>query len=188
MKRRLWTSIFANTAGPRLRCFLSTAIRPILGLALMIAAPAWAQVVCVATPEECVEAQKQLCKNEPAPANLFVAHSVRLSGAFLDSTGARLDFDSIKPGYQTIIQIKNAESGEIIFAVPLRKNGEFEFESVPAGSYRLIAVWMHNGKFQRLPLANQPSRMECKDETECRVIAAISFHGTDNMIDSCPPK
>jgi hypothetical protein len=47
---------------------------------------------------------------------------------------------------------------------------------------------MHDGKFARLPLADQPTQMACKEEKECHIVATIRFHGTDNPIDLCPPR
>ncbi len=129
-----------------------------------------------------------ICKAEKAPANLFVAHSVRLTGTFFDPTGAPIDFDSIKPDHQTIVQIKSPASGEVLFAVPLRTNGEFEFELVPEGNYRLILVWMKDGKFERLPLTDQPKEIRCSDLKECRITSTITFHGSDNPLDYCAPK
>jgi hypothetical protein len=167
---------------------LSAAIQRGLAFAIFVAAPTLAQTVCLGTPAECREAQKRLCKEEPAPANLFVAHTVRLTGMFLDPTGAPIDFDSIKPDHQTVVQIKSVSTGAILLAVPLRSNGEFEFESVPEGSYRLILVWIKDGNFERLPLADQPKETRCSDLKECRISSTITFHGTDNPIDLCPPK
>jgi len=171
-----------------LRCFLSGGFQLGLAFAILVGASAPAQTVCLGSPAECREAQVRLCKEEPAPANLLVACPVQLTGTLIDSTGAIVEFDNVKSDHQTIVQIRNAESGEIIFAVPLRKTGEFKFDLVPAGSYRLIAVWMHDGKFARLPLADQPTQMACKEEKECHIVATIRFHGTDNPIDLCPPR
>jgi hypothetical protein len=158
--------------------------------AAVLSAPtiALGQTVCLGTDAECRAAQKQLCKDEPAPANLSVAHPVRRSGTFFDPTGAPIDFDAVKPDHRTIVQIKSPVSGEILFAVPLRPNGDFEFELVPQGNYRLILVWMKDGKFTRLPLADQPKEIRCSDMKQCRISSVISFHGTDNPIDFCPPK
>jgi hypothetical protein len=148
-----------------------------------------AQWVCIGkngAPCTQDDVNETVCKPEKAPANLSIAFPVRLTGRLIDATGAQVDFD--RPGYQTIIQIRKPESGEVIFAVPLRNNGEFEFELVPAASYRLIAVWMHDGNFGRLPLADQPEQLSCTEQKECKLVATIRIHGTDNPIDSCPPK
>jgi hypothetical protein len=155
---------------------------------LIFTVPMFCQTVCLGTAAECKEVQMQLCVEESAPTNLFVTHSVRLIGTFSDPTGAPIDFDEIKPDHQTIVQIRSLASGEVLFAVPLRPNGEFEFELVPEGSYRLILVWMKDGKFQRLPLADQPKEIRCSDMKECRINSKITFHSTDNPIDTCPPK
>jgi hypothetical protein len=134
------------------------------------------------------DVDEMVCKPEPAPANLSVAHQVRLTGTLLDPTGSPIDFDAVVPDHHTIVQIRDVNSGQVLFAVPLRANGGFEFEFVPAGEYRLIAVWMKDGRLRRLPLADQPKEIRCSDTKECRISAVITFHGTDNPIDSCPPK
>lgn len=99
-----------------------------------------------------------------------------------------LDFDSVKPGYHTIAQIRSMESGEIMFAVPFRANGQFEFEQIPAGAYRLILEWVKEGRCHRLALADQPKELRCVDSKESRISSAITFHGTDNLVGLCPQK
>jgi hypothetical protein len=140
------------------------------------------------TKSESKQLQDHICREEPAPTNLFVAHPVRFTGTFYDQTGAPIDFDSLEAGSHTIVQIRRRTSGEVLFAVPLHSNGEFDFESVPEGEYRLILVWLKNGKFRRLPLADQPKEIRCQDLNECRIRSTITFHGTDDPIDFCPPK
>ena len=156
---------------------------------------AYAQTVCMNAAEhrpctevEAKEMQDKICHDESAPANLFVAHPVLLTGRFLDPSGAPINFDAIKHSHQTIVQIKHPVSAVILFAVPLRPSGEFEFESVREGNYRLILVWMKDGGFKRLPLSDQPKEIRCSDLRECRISSVITFHGSDNPIDSCPPK
>ncbi len=179
-----------------LRCFLGkgNSMKRLL-LIVLIAAfmkpeALLSQWVCMGNDgEPCTDAEvfEMVCKPEKASANLSVAHPVRLVGTFLDPTGAPLNFDVLRPDHRTIVQIKSLASDQILYAVPLRANGEFEFESVPAGDYRLI-VWMKDGKFNRLPLADQPKGLYCSDPKECRIRATITFHGTDNPVDWCPPK
>jgi hypothetical protein len=134
------------------------------------------------------DVDEMICQPERAPANLSVAYQVRLTGTLFDPTGAPINFDAVRPDHHSIVQIKDVKSGQVLFAVPLRPNGEFEFESVPSGEYRLIVVWMKDGKFSRLPLADQPKALICSDPKECRVSTIITFHGTDNPTDACPPK
>ena len=194
-------SIFriSKQRGIWLRCFLETRMMatilqiPVLAILGCVSVGVLGQTVCISDGHPCTseESRKMLlaqCEAEEAPANLFVAHPVRLSGTFFDASGAPIDFDSIKPDYRTIVQIKSPETGAILFAVPLRQNGEFEFESVPEGSFRLILVWMKNGKFERLPTADQPKEIRCSDLKECKIKSTITFHGSDNPIDYCAPK
>ncbi len=140
------------------------------------------------TESEARQMQDQICREEPAPANLFIAHPIRFTGTFFDQTGAPIDFDSLEAGSHTIVQIRRLTTGEVLFAVPLRSNGEFEFKSVPEGEYRLILVWMRNDKFTRLPLMDQPKEIRCPDLNECRIRSTITLHGTDDPINFCPPK
>jgi hypothetical protein len=151
----------------------------------------YSQWVCIGengAPCTAADVDEMACKPEKAPANLSVTFQVRLVGTFLDPTGAPLNFDAVRPDRHSIVQIKDPESGQILYAVPLRANGEFHFEVVPVGKYRLIVVWMKDGKFSRLPFADQPKELVCTDPRECKISATISFHGTDNPVDSCPPK
>jgi hypothetical protein len=178
-----------------LRCFLGGCFQKGLALAALAAMTAGAQTVCAnsadhrpCTDSEAKEMQTKICRDEPTPANLFVSHPIRLAGAFFDPTGAPINFDSIKPGHRTIAQIRDVATGAVLYAVPVHANGEFAFDSIPEGSYRLIIVWMSDGRFERLPLADQPKEMRCVDLKECRISSTITFHGTDNPIDFCPPK
>ncbi|HEU5351217.1 MAG TPA: hypothetical protein VFU55_06440 [Terracidiphilus sp.] len=179
-----------QAAGPRLRCFFGCAV---LICAFSTGTFACGQVDCVqnhrpCTTSESKQMQNKICLDELAPANLFVSHSVRLRGTFFDPSGAPLNFDSVKPDHHTIVQIKSIATGAILYAVPLHSDGEFEFQSVPEDKYRLILVWMKNGRFKRLPLVDQPSELQCAGFKECRITSTIKFHGSDNPIDSCPPK
>ena len=160
-------------------------------VALAIPSIMYSQWICIGKDgKPCTdkEVYEMVCQPENSPANLSVAQQVRLIGTFLDPTGAPLNFDAVRPDHHAIVQIRDVKSGQILYAVPLRASGEFEFESVPAGEYRLIIVWMKDGKFSRLPLADQPKAMLCSNSKECRISMTISFHGTDNPIDWCPPK
>lgn len=180
-----------------LRCFLesrtlrsSTLFVALIG-GFIVPHALRSQAICVGkNGKPCTDAEfkENVCNREKAPTNLFVGHRVRLSGTFSDPTGAPIAFDKLKPDYQTIVQIKSSVSGQILFAVPLSANGAFEFESVPAENYRLILVWMKDGVFHRLPLADQPKEIRCSDADECKSSSVITFHGTDNLVDFCPPK
>jgi hypothetical protein len=140
------------------------------------------------TESESKEMQDYICRKESAPANLFVAHPVQLSGTLVDETGAPFSLDDLSSGSKTLLQIKDLKNGEIIFEVPLRKDGRFNFKSVPAGNYRMIIVWMKNGKLERPPLFDQPRPIYCDSTEICNVKQIIHGHGTDDPVDQCPPK
>jgi hypothetical protein len=170
-------------------------LRYFLGGAAFLAVHAVGQTVCVnamehraCTESEAREMQDKICHDEPAPANLFIAKPVKLQGVLLYDVGAIVDFDHVEPGTITKIQIRDAKNGDVIFESPLMEGAKFQFEAVPAGAFRLVAVWTKGDKVRRLPLAEQPKPMRCTEEIECHVNAVIHIHGTDNPIDSCPPK
>ena len=185
--------------GFRLRYFLETRtmasilLIPVLAILGCVSVRVAGQTVCISaghpcTPEESKESFIAACEAEKMTGNLSLAHPVRLIGTFQDPTGAPINFDHVKPDFQTIVQIKSIETGAILFAVPLRSEGNFDFELVPEGNYRLILVWMKDRKFERLPLADQPKEIRCSDLKDCRITSTITFHSTDNPIEFCPPK
>jgi hypothetical protein len=140
------------------------------------------------TESESKEMQDYICRTEPAPANLFVAHPVQLSGTLVDETDAPFSLDDLSSGSKTLLQIKDLKKGAILFEVPLRKDGRFEFKLIPAGNYRMIIVWMKNGKLERPPLFDQPQPIHCDSTGICNVKQIIHGHGTDDPVDQCPPK
>jgi len=69
------------------------------------------------------------------------------------------------------------------------KNGTFNLGEVKAGSYRLIVVNYEKQSIERLPLVDQPKSLICADSAPvCRLSVVLTFHGTDDTIDFCPPK
>ncbi len=134
------------------------------------------------------EELRETCDAEETPPNLFVDKPVKLKGVLLDETGARVIFEKSVPEIKTVIQVIDPKKGSVLVSVPLGIDGEFDLGLVPAGVFRIIAVWAKDGKYQRLPLAEQPKAMKCSKADRCWVYAVVHFHGTDNPIDSCPPK
>jgi hypothetical protein len=170
---------------------MSKIIATAIALTLYASAFASSQAICIGkNGNPCTDSEfnEKYCKPEKAPGNLFLAQPVRVFGTFLDPSGIPLDFEDVTPGYHTIVQIKSVGTGAILFAVPVNQKGQFDFERIPAGTYRLILVWMKDGKFRRLPLADQPKEIRCAQASDCDVHSVITFHGTDNLVDFCPPK
>jgi len=173
----------SNQRGFWLRYFLNASIRSGLILMSLAGFPALAQTVCTGTPAECIEAQKQLCKDEPAPPNLVVDKSVEVSGVLVDDSEAPFVFEN------TIIQLRDSKTQRVLLELPVNLKGQFNLGVVAPGSYRLIAALRgKEGNLRRLPLAEQPKLMTCVGEGDCRVEAVQHIHGTDNPIDFCDPK
>lgn len=164
-----------------------------LGIAFCLPFSLSGQSVCMkngqlCSLEESKEAQDRICDAEAAPANLTIAEPVELSGVLLDESGAPVVFERLIPGHHTIVQIRNPQDGKILLSAQLNQEGRFEFDQVPAGAYRLVAVSEKLGGFRRLPLSDQPRPMSCSVAGECHVEAVIRYHGTDDPIDLCPPR
>jgi hypothetical protein len=76
-----------------------------------------------------------------------------------------------------------------LITVPVNDQGLFDLGVVPAGEFRLIAARKKaDGSLERLPETDQPKRMICTEESECKVIAVQHIHGTDHPFEFCPPK
>jgi hypothetical protein len=142
-----------------------------------------AQTVCIGSDKECKEEQERLCREEPAPANLIVSKQQRIRGVLLDESGAVFVFEN------TFVQLRDAKTRQVLRQVLANPKGEFELGVVTGGSYRLVAVHRRrDGVLTRLPLTEQPGLMTCSGDEDCKITAVQKIHGTDNPIDSCPPK
>ena len=128
------------------------------------------------------DVENRYCADEKVMPNLSVAKPSRLSGILLDPTGAPITYKD------TLVQIRNPQTGTVLFSASLDGKGQFDLGTVPAGEFRFIALLIKDGKFNRLPLADQPTALSCNNETACNLKIVIHFHGTDDPIDSCPPR
>jgi hypothetical protein len=155
-----------------------------------ISAKAHGQVVCIdnrGNPCSAAEIKKK-CTEEKVQPNLTLAKATKVSGVLLDGTGTPVDFDRTMFGMKTVLQVRDLKTNEVLYTAPLLEMGRFEFGTIPAGQFRLLAVWTKGSEVSRLPLADEPKAMSCSDAPECQVTAVIHFHGTDDFYDSCPPK
>jgi hypothetical protein len=148
------------------------------------------QLLCIGEGgKPCTELEaKEMCAERDTPPNLVIAKPVKLAGILIDEFGLPVVFERDVPEIKTIIQIRNPKTNAILYSAPLQQDGRFDLGSIPAGSFRLLAVWMKGGELRPLPLADQPKPMSCPDGTVCTVKAIIHFHGTDDLADVCPPK
>ncbi len=128
------------------------------------------------------ETEMQYCANEKVLPNLSIAKPVKLSGILLDPTGAPITYKD------TLVQIRSPQTGTVLFSALLDGKGQFDLGTVSAGEFRFIAVMIKDRRFNRLPLTDQPTALSCNNETACNLKIVIHFHGTDNPIDSCPPR
>jgi len=122
------------------------------------------------------------CEDEKVLPNLSIAKPVMLSGILLDESGAPIVFD------KTLVQIKDQKTNKVLLSASLDERGHFNLGPVPAGEFRFIAIWLKDGKLQRLPTTDQPKDLFCSVDKECNLTIVIHFHGSDNPIDFCPPK
>jgi hypothetical protein len=164
-----------------------------LGIAFSLPFSLSGQSVCMkngqlCSLEESKEAQNQLCDAEAAPVNLTIAEPVKLSGGLVDDIGEPVVLGRVIPGLRATMQIRDLREGSVLLSAPLNEEGRFEFDQVPAGAFRLIAVSEKLGGFRRIPLIEQPKLMACSGATECHVEAVVHYRGDDDPIDLCPPK
>jgi hypothetical protein len=162
----------------------------VLTLVLFFALQGHSQGVCIDKKgNPCTPAEiNLLCKQEKVEPNLAVAKPTKLTGVLLDGTGAPVDFGQATSGRKTVMQIRDLKTNAVLFSAPLLEDGRFDLGKIPAGEFRLLAVWAKGGELTRLPLADDPKAMSCSGAPECQVKAVIHFHGTDDFYDSCSPK
>ncbi len=140
----------------------------------------FSQTVCIRTSQQCIEAQKKECASAPTPQNFELSGNKIVEGMVSDKTGASIQ--------GVDVQLRVPETGRVLRSVGA-KDGTFYLVKVRAGSYRLIVVKQEKQRVERLALADQPKLLVCSDSTSvCQLSVAITFRGTDDTIDFCPPK
>ncbi|MEO6965779.1 MAG: carboxypeptidase-like regulatory domain-containing protein [Acidobacteriaceae bacterium] len=141
----------------------------------------FSQTVCVGTSQQqCIEAQKQKCASEPAPANFELPKDRVVQGTVADTTGE--SFQGVE------VQLRIPKTGSVVQSVAA-KDGTFNLGMVNAGFYRLIVVKQGEQGIKRLRMWDQPKSLVCADSTSAyRISVVLTLHGTDNTIDFCPPK
>jgi hypothetical protein len=122
------------------------------------------------------------CDKEEVSPNLTIASPVKLTGALYDASGAPIQF------HKTIIQMRNAKNNKVLLSTVLDEKGRFDLGNVPAGRFRLIAMWEKEKEVVRLPLFDQPKPVSCSGENACHLDIVLALHGTDQRFESCPPK
>ncbi|HEX4039464.1 MAG TPA: carboxypeptidase regulatory-like domain-containing protein [Acidobacteriaceae bacterium] len=140
----------------------------------------FSQTVCNGAVEQCREAQRRVCASEKAPANLKLSGSRIVEGEVIDQTGAKFA--------QVVVQLRSPSSDQVL-RTATASDGEFDFGELPAGSYRLIVLRMEKSGPERLKMFDQPVSLLCAGSIpQCRLSVIPKLHGTDDPIDSCPPK
>src|SRR5947209_6449974 len=95
---------------------------------------AFAQIVCVGTPKQCEEAQKETCSREKAEANLDLAGATHLKGVVKNLAGPL----SSSGNYE--VQLRDAASGRVLQRTSLDSGGHFTFTNLNGGMLRLVIV------------------------------------------------
>ena len=141
----------------------------------------FSQTICTGTVEECREMQKQLCADEKAQANLELSDSTSVEGTVVDQTGAKFETG-------VAVQLRSPKTGAVLQSASVA-NGEFHFGQILAGSYRLIVVKTTPSGAERLKMFDQPRSLVCQANGPVCILSVMPrVHGTDNPIDTCPPR
>ena len=141
----------------------------------------FSQTICTGTADQCREMQKHLCADEKAPANFDLDHSQSVTGTVVDQTGAQFEND-------VAVQLRSADSGDVLRTATV-SGGAFDLGNLQKGSYRLIVVKIRPSGPERLKAFDQPEKLTCAGSgSQCRLTMMPIVHGSDNPIDSCPPK
>jgi hypothetical protein len=144
------------------------------------------QIVCYTTDgKPCPpDPEMKYCREEVVTPNLSVAKAAHVSGILVEEkTDLPMVFKS------EIMQLRDPKSMVILISVSVSENGLFDLGVVPAGEYRLLAVRKKaDGSLERLPEIDQPNRMVCTEESDCKIYAVQHIHGTDWLYEFCPPK
>jgi hypothetical protein len=122
------------------------------------------------------------CENEKVFPNLTIARPVKLTGSLSDQTGEPIQFN------MTTIQVRDPWKNTVLFSAVLDGRGRFDFGTIPAGKYRLVAFWMEEKRVRRLPLLDQPKPVSCSGEGDCKLEIVLAMHATDQQFEFCPPK
>ena len=146
----------------------------------------FAQVVCLGSDgKPCPpDPEMKFCREEAVRPNLSVAKAVHVSGILVEeSTGAPMAFKN------EIVQVRDPKSMAILISASVNESGLFDLGVVPFGEFRLLAVIKKaDGSLERLPETDQPNRIICTEESDCKVKAIQHIHGTDWFYEFCPPK
>jgi hypothetical protein len=146
----------------------------------------FSQIVCLTTDgKPCPpDPEMKYCRGEEVTPNLSVVKAVHISGILVEeNSGQPMVFKN------EIVQVRNPKSMAILISASVNENGLFDLGVVPAGEFRLLAVRKKaDGSLERLPETDQPNRMVCIEESDCKVHAVQHIHGTDWLYEFCPPK
>jgi len=125
------------------------------------------------------------CDKEKIPSpNLLVAKSAHIVGTLIEEqSGLPFVFEN------TIIQLRDPKTMAVLVETHVKMDGQFDLGTVQAGVFRLIvARKLNDGRLGRMPLADQPKKMTCMNDSTCRIEAIQHLHGTDLPFEFCPPK
>jgi len=141
----------------------------------------FSQTICTGTAEQCREAQTRLCAEEKTPGNFELSDSRFVEGTVIDQAGAKFETG-------VAVELRSPKSGEILRSAQV-SNGDFSLGQIQPGFYRLIVVKTGGSGVKRLVAFDQPQSLACEAPGPiCKLSVMPTVHGTDNLIDSCPPK
>ena len=191
MRQLNLNSIFATTAGPRLRCFLSRELFWLVAIVFFlvgmptISLGQLVEVPCKGSVAESADRHEELCKQvENTVPNLIVPRKTRVWGLLIDPTGAPF----ARPEKGLTVQLRDPKTARVISSSVVSDMGTFELGSILPGRYRIIAVLMVNGEATRFRGWVQPQGLACGESDECPLATTLKAGGSDNPIDFCPPQ
>jgi hypothetical protein len=127
------------------------------------------------------EASRRLCADEKAPANLRLPDAKLVGGTVIDQTGAKFEAG-------VAVQLRSPKTGAVLQSASV-ENGDFHLGQAQPGSYRLIVVKTEGSEIKRLVGFDQPQSLVCEATgPTCKLSVMPTVHGSDNLIDYCPPK
>ncbi len=151
----------------RARSYNPSSVR-VFAILLFATAVASAQLVFIGPtdPDYCLKVEK-------IRPNLKLSGRVHLKGIIVDQTGGPLK--------DSQIELRNyvSESVQLPFAiVKTNATGEFDFQTVPKGDYRLLASPSRAFK--------QPDELWCRSDAQCFLKITVKVNPTDMPDSGCP--
>lgn len=121
------------------------------------------------------------CASEVIRPNLILQKNTDVVGVVCDPSG-----EAYPKPYR--VELRDQQSESVLYRIPLREEGNFRMDGVPAGNYRLLIVNGATNVASRPPLMDQPANLQCGEAPVCQLEIMLKTHGTDQLYEYCPPR